>query len=194
MMPTHQLRCLETTSYMRPISVRPIPASELKYVITDLVDVFRETVNGGSPLGFMPPITRSQAREYWISIMPELQAGSRILLAAFTDDCVIGSGQLELSQRPNSPHRATIQRLFVTRAVRGQGVGTALMDALEGAARENGRSLITLNTRHGEEPEYFYKALGYKVVGLIPGWTIGPEGERYDHVEMHKEIDLRLGV
>ena len=191
MISTEQAGFFYTTREVSPISIRTIPASELKYAITDLVDGLRDTVNGGAPLGFMPPITRSQARDYWISVLTELQAGSRILLAAYAGDRIVGSGQLELSQRPNSPHRAMIQRLFVAPQARGQGVGTALMDALEAAARENGRTLIMLNTRHGEEPEYFYKALGYKLVGVIPGWTIGPGGERYDHVEMFKELNVK---
>jgi hypothetical protein len=188
MIATQQAGFFYTTREVSPISIRTIPASELKYAITDLVDGLRETVNGGAPLGFMPPITRSQARDYWISVLSELQAGSRILLAAYAGDRIVGSGQIELSQRPNSPHRATIQRLFVAPSARGQGVGTALMAALEAVARENGRSLIMLNTRHGEAPETFYLSLGYKLVGVIPGWTIGPEGERYDHVEMYKEL------
>jgi len=150
--------------------------------------VFMETVNRGSALGFLPPITRDIARDYWISLLPELASRSRLLLVAFSDDRVIGSGQLELSQRSNSPHRADVQRLFVARAVSGQGVGTSLMHALHDAARQNGRTLITLNTRRGNPAEDLYKALGYKEVGVIPGWTIGPTGERYDHVTLYREL------
>jgi GNAT superfamily N-acetyltransferase len=163
-------------------------APHLKHVITDLVDLFTDTVNAGSPLGFLPPITREEARDYWISLLPELASGSRVLLIAFNEDGVMGSGQLLLSERTNSPHRAEVQRLFVGRTVRGQGLGTSLMHALHDFARRNGRSLIVLNTRHGGLAEGFYRALGYKEVGVIPGWTIGPEGERYDHVQLYQEL------
>jgi len=64
------------------------------------------------------------------------------------------------------------------------------MHALHDVARQYGRSLIVLNTRHGEPVEDFYKNLGYKKVGVIPGWTVGPAGERYDHVKMYKELAL----
>jgi len=169
-------------------TIRRIFASDLKHVISDLVDVFTDTVNGGSQLGFLPPITRDEARDYWISLFPELATGSRLVFVAFNGDRVVGSGQLALSQRTNSPHRAEVQRLFVARGFRGQGVGKLLMYALHDTAREHGRSLISLSTRRGEPAEEFYKRLGYVEAGVIPGWTIGPAGERYDHVTLYQEL------
>jgi GNAT superfamily N-acetyltransferase len=185
MMPVQQ----ESYTRSSATTIRRISASSLKHVITDLIDAFTDTVNGGSPLGFLPPITRDEARDYWISLLPELQAGSRLLLVASIGDRVVGSGQLALSQRTNSPHRAELQRLFVARTVRGQGVGRSLMHALHDVARQNGRTLISLSTRRGEPAEEFYKGLGYVEAGVIPGWTIGPAGERFDHVTLYQELD-----
>jgi acetyltransferase len=175
---------------MRQVTIKAVHASDLDVYLKDLVHVFRDVVNSGSPLGFMPPISAIQARDYWLSLKPELEAGSRILLVALNGDAVVGSGQLGLSQRANSPHRAEINRLFVCRAVRGQGIGKSLMEALHNEARRCRRSLILLNTRHAEPAEDFYKSLGYTQVGVIPGWTIGPAGEKYDHVEMWKQLEI----
>jgi GNAT superfamily N-acetyltransferase len=172
-----------------PTIIRQLRASDLKYVLTDLTDVFVHTVNNGSPLGFLTPISRETARDYWISLIPELQPGGRILLiAADEEGRIIGSGQLALSQRQNSPHRAELQKLFVVRSARGQGVGAALVLALHRVARQHGRTLITLSTRQGEPPEAFYKSLGYKEAGVVPGWTIGPDGRSYDHVTLYHEL------
>lgn len=168
--------------------IRLITSPELKYVITDLVDVFMDTVNRGSPLGFMPPITRDESLQYWVSLLPELASGARKLIVVYYDRRVAGSGQLALSQRTNSPHRAEIQRLFVDRRFRGEGLGTFLVHGLHNLARENGRTLISLSTRYDERPHHFYRALGYKDAGVIPGWTIGPNGERYSHVTMYQEL------
>jgi hypothetical protein len=33
-----------------------------------------------------------------------------------------------------------------------------------------------------------YKSLGYQEAGVIPGWTIGRDGERYDDVTLYQEI------
>jgi len=180
----------QETSYAGSTSttIRRIRARDLKHVITDLTDVFVDTVNNGSPLGFMPPITREVARDFWISLLPELEAGSRILLVACIEDRVVGSGQLALSQRSNSPHRAELQRLFVSRAARGQGIGASLVMALHQIARQHGRTLISLSTRHNEPAEDFYLTLGYKVAGVIPGWTIGRDGQQYDHATLYTEL------
>lgn len=172
----------------RSVTIRQLSALELEALLPDLVDLFLETVNGGSPLGFLAPITRDAVRDYWISLIPELEAGSRLVLIAYRDNVVVGSGQLALSRRSNSPHRAELERLFVERASRGQGIGRSLMHALHSVARQNGRTLILLNTRRGEPAEDFYKELGYREVGVIPGWTIGPAGERFDHVTLYQEF------
>lgn len=176
------------TLYKPPPAVRSITSHELKYVISDLVEIFAETVNSGSPLGFMPPISRDQSLDYWISLLPELESGARKLVVASSGNRIVGSGQLALSTRGNSPHRAEIQRLFVAASARGEGLGKLLMNALHDVAKENGRSLITLNTRYHEPPHHFYKSLGYREVGVTPGWTIGANGERYDHVTMYIEL------
>ena len=174
--------------YAQTVSMRVIAASGLIEVISDLTDVFAETVNNGSPLGFMPPISRDQSRDYWISLLPELRAGRRLLIVAMSHGRVVGSAQLALSPRPNSPHRAEVEKVFVARSARGCGVGTAVMRAVEGVALQHGRTLLLLNTRFQEPAHYWYKVLGYSDVGVIPGWTIGPEGEQYDHVSMYKSL------
>jgi len=185
--PTQQRSYTRVTG-SAPIIVRTVTALEMVGILPDLVELFSETVNNGSPLGFLAPISQTTARSYWVSLIPELEAGSRLLLVAFDGDSVVGSGQLALSQRHNSPHRAELQKLFVGLASRGRGVGRTLMDALHAAARQHGRTLILLSTRHQEPAETFYKSLGYASVGVIPGWTIDRAGNRYDHVEMYRDL------
>ena len=58
------------------------------------------------------------ARDYWLSILPEIDSGSLVLLAAYSNDRLVGSGQLALAQRQNASHRAELQKLFVATAVR----------------------------------------------------------------------------
>ena len=173
------------------VSVRVISASELGDVIDDLARGFRDTVNGGSPLGFMPPITLEEARDYWISVGPELASGARLLVVVFHEGLAVASAQLALSKRANSPHRAVIEKVFTTPAARGRGIGTTLTEGVEQVGLQNGRTLLQLNTRHASQAQRWYERLGYVEVGVIPGWTIGPNGERYDHVEMYKELKRR---
>jgi GNAT superfamily N-acetyltransferase len=170
------------------IIFRPISHTELDALLPPLVELLREAVNGGAGLGFLPPLTHDDSRDYWLSLRPELQAGSRLLLAAFTGGRLAGSGQLTLPPWTNGRHRAEIQKVFVAAAVRGRGVGRSLMSALHDAARQRGRSLVLLNARRGGSAESFYRRLGYKEVGVVPGFAVGAAGERYDNVSFYQEL------
>jgi acetyltransferase len=176
------------SSETQPITIRQTPASAIESMLPTLIERLQETVSGGVGLGFFAPLSYRMAREYWLSIIPELVHGSRILLTAHDDSGFVGCGQLALSQRQNSPHRAEVEKLFVATAARGKGVGTALMEGLHHTALAHGRTLILLNTRADIPARQFYKSLGYREVGVIPGWTVSASGERYDHVTLYKEL------
>lgn len=179
---------IKPNDYLLATCVRRVWPSEIELLLPALVTVLRDTVNGGSPLGFVPPITPTQSREYWLSLRPELYAGSRVLLAAFAERRVIGSGQLRFPTVPNGLHRAEVQKVFVSNAQRGRGIGRILMAALHDIARQHGRNLLLLNTRCGGRAEEFYKRLGYREVGVVPGYTMGPSGERYDSTALYRQL------
>jgi GNAT superfamily N-acetyltransferase len=170
------------------LGIRRLSGAELPEQLPSLVRLLRDTVNGGSPLGFLPPLTEEAAGGYWLSLRPELYSGVRLLLTANTARGVIGSVQLALATMPNGRHRAEVQKLFVAPIARGQGIGRALMSRLHEVARERGRTLLLLNTRSRGPAERFYKALGYGDAGVVPGWSVGSSGERYDHVRLYREL------
>jgi acetyltransferase len=170
------------------ISIRRISSAELERQLSAFSSLLSESVHAGASLGFLPPLARTESATYWLSLRPELRAGSRILLAAYDDGALVGSGQLALPPWPNARHRAEVQKLIVTAMLKGRGVGGSILAALHAGARERGRSLILLNTRRGEPPESFYKALGYRVAGVIPGYTMGPAGQRVDSVTLYHEL------
>jgi ribosomal protein S18 acetylase RimI-like enzyme len=169
-----------------PSGVRLITSTDIETLLPELMDVLRESVHGGASLGFLPPLTQEEGRRYWRSLTPEVRGGSRMLFAATVAGRLVGSGQLALSSWPNGRHRAEVQKLMVAAAWRGRGIGGSLMKALHETARQLGRPLLLLNTRRGDRAERFYRGLGYKEVGLIPGYSIGPEGEAYDNLVMYQ--------
>ena len=170
--------------------IRPISAVELPLVMPALIELLQDAVNGGASLGFLAPLAPEEAREYWQSLRPELEAGARVLLAAYCDDRLVGSGQLLFPKWSAQRHRAEVQKLFVLGACRGHGIGRSLMAGLHGTARQQGRSLILLNTRRGEPAEGFYTALGYREAGVIPGFTIDAGGKRHDTVTLYQDLAL----
>ena len=169
-------------------SPRSLSALELENLVPELTGLLADSVSRGASLGFIAPLTYRDGEAYWRSLMPELQAGSRLLLAAFVEGQLLGSAQLAFPTWPNAQHRVEIQKLFVAAEVRGRGIGRSLMTALHAAARQRGRSLVVLGTRHGDPAERFYKQLGYREGGVIPGFTTDAAGARHDHVSMYRQL------
>ena len=172
----------------KSVVVRPVSSPELNEAVPALSNLLIDTVAGGHGMGFMPPLGYEQARMYWLSLRRELQAGSRLLLVARYNDRIVATGQLDLPRWPNARHRAELQKLMVSSTVRGRGIGRLLMNGLHQAARDRGRSLIVLGARRGSTAEAFYRALGYREVGVIPGFATATSGERYDLMSLYREL------
>src|SRR5262245_19259906 len=163
-------------------------SAELNGCVPALAELLRESVDTGASLGFLPPLDADDAHDYWISLRPALEAGTRLLFVASVERRIVGSGQVMFLHAPNGRHRAELQKLFVAHAERGQGIGTLLMTTLHDAARERGRSLVLLGARRGDSAERLYRRLGYREIGVVPGYSIGPAGERYDNVNFYREL------
>ena len=172
----------------RRVTVRLLSAPEVEMLLPSLAELLRGAVDAGGSLGFLQPLAAADARAYWRSLVAEIERGARLLFVAFAGARLVGSAQLAFSPWVNSPHRAELQKLVVSTPLQGRGIGTALLAAAHEAARERGRSLLVLNTRLGDPAEHFYRAHGYQVAGITPGYTIGAGGERYDNVAMYRAL------
>ena len=89
---------------------------------------------------------------------------------------------------PNQPHRADVAKLQVHRRARGQGLGRALMEAIENRARTAGFTLLTLDTKLGDVAETLYERSGWTRVGVIPNYALDPDGSSCDTVIFYKQL------
>ena len=169
------------------IVIRVVAPADYLPLVPTLADLLVETVDEGASLGFLPPVNRDDACAYWASLHPQLESGSRVIVGAFRDDRIVASGQLALPPWPNAKHRAELQKLFVARSVRGQGVGQSIVAAIHCWARGHGRSLVLLNARR-DVADRFYKPLGYQEIGVIPGYSSGSDGGRIDSVALFQQL------
>jgi ribosomal protein S18 acetylase RimI-like enzyme len=106
--------------------------------------------------------------------------GTRLLLVAKKAGRIVGSVQLDLDTPPNQPHRAEVRKLMVRPDSRRQGIARALMAEVERLAGARKRSLLTLDTRTGDSAEPLYASMGYKIVGVVPGYCLDPFTPRLD--------------
>ncbi|HUQ99285.1 MAG TPA: GNAT family N-acetyltransferase [Gemmatimonadaceae bacterium] len=183
----------DSTAPTIPIRVGAVTAEEAIRLIPELIELLRNSVGDGASLGFLNPLSRADARNYWLSLLPEIRTGARLLLVVVAPDRIIGSAQLALPSWPNALHRANIEKLFVDSSSQGQGIGTMLMQELQDLAIQHGRTLLLLGARKGERAEDFYRGLGYREIGVIPGYSLGERGEEYDQVQFYMDLKGRPG-
>src|SRR5262249_34488711 len=107
--------------------IKTLSPRELEASLPTFIELLQETINGGGALGFHAPLAAEDARAYWRALRSELESGSRVLLAAWQNGRIVGSGQLALAPWENATHRATIEKLFVSADMRGRGLGKALI-------------------------------------------------------------------
>lgn len=146
-----------------------------------------DSVENGASIGFLSPLTEDRARAYWAGVFGEL--GDTLLLwVAESEGEVVGSVQLSLCAKENGRHRAEVQKLFVLKAARGQGIAKRLLAEVEAFARANGRTLLVLDTQAGSDAELVYGRLGWQRAGEIPDYASTPRGELHPTVYYYKSL------
>ena len=160
-----------------PPAIRQISSTELESCKSDLCHVLIDSVADGAAISFMAPLSQSEAERFWLSdVKAALDDGSRLLFGAFVDKRLVGTVQLVTGLPPNQPHRAEISKMVVHPDGRRRGLGKALMAAALNAARQEGKTLVTLDTRTGDVSENLYRSLGFEQAGVIPDFAFDPDG------------------
>lgn len=149
--------------------------------LDDLTDILHACVQDGASIGFIHPFTPDQARDYWQNrVRPDLQSGALDLFIARQEERILGTVQLIPAAMPNQPHRADVAKLLVHPDARRQGLGRALMAALQDRAAALGRSLLVLDTRSSDPSRILYQSLGFQIGGEIPDYCRNPFEDRLE--------------
>jgi acetyltransferase len=135
-----------------------------------------DAVNGGAPLGFLPPLDRDHAWAYWVEVSRSIAKGSVHLLVAEHGGELIGAVQLHEAERASASHRAEVTKLMVRSLFRQRGHGRQLMLAVQALARARGRTTLVLDTRRGDRSERLFQALGWVKSGEVPHYARGADG------------------
>jgi GNAT superfamily N-acetyltransferase len=159
------------------IRVRRLAPAEASARIPELCEVLIDCVEGGASVSFMAPMTADKASLFWRRVAQGVASGERALLVAQNNDGrVVGTVQLLMTLPENQPHRADVAKLLVHRRSRRRGVAERLMAALETTARDEGKTLLVLDTVTGADGERLYARLGWQRVGVIPDYALMPDG------------------
>lgn len=154
-----------------------------------LAEVLKACVDDGAVVGFLAPLPIEKARAFWRERGAEVAAAKRVILAAWVDGEIGGCLQLDLDVPENQTHRAEVRQLLVHPEFRRRGVGRELMARIDQAALAHGRRILVLRTWPGGPAETIVRSLGWRFVGVIPGYAIRPTGEPVDEGYWWKRIE-----
>jgi acetyltransferase len=173
------------------VTIERIDSSSFAAQREALIDLLIDTVENGSSVGFVLPLSREEAGRYWDDLLPSITQCSRLLWLARDATGALGTVQLELVMKKNGVNRAEVQKLLVHSRARRQGVARALMQTLETRARELRRGLLYLDTEAGSVAEHFYRSLDYICIGGLPEYACSPQGEWRANAIYYKTLFLR---
>lgn len=157
-------------------TIETLDAGTAHAAIPALADILRDCVANGASVGFMDWNTPADYAAFWSEVAAEVAAGRTILFAARDGKEIVGTAQLQLVGKPNQPHRAEIAKVLVHSRARRRGLGEALMQAAETAARQAKRDLLVLDTDENGAARRLYRRLGWTEVGTIPRYALMPDG------------------
>jgi GNAT superfamily N-acetyltransferase len=158
------------------VTVRRVGANEAAACVDALADLLIDCVEGGASVSFMWPLPRERALAFWRSVAEGVARGERVLLIAEDGGGILGTVQLLMALPDNQPHRGDVAKMLVHRRARRRGVAQQLMAALDAAAREEGKSVLVLDTVTGGDAERLYQRAGWQRVGEVPKYALTPDG------------------
>ncbi|KAA2214692.1 GNAT family N-acetyltransferase [Teichococcus oryzae] len=153
-----------------------------------LAEILVACVADGGSLDHRHPLSLDAARALWRKVSADVAMGTRLLLIAWQEGRMAGTVQLDLATPETEPHRAVLRQLLVHPDFRRAGVGRALVQRAEQAARGIGRSLLTLDCRAGEAAERLFGGLGWVQAGRIPGFGRDAAGQPADQILLYRVL------
>jgi acetyltransferase len=161
--------------------LRQLASHDLQW-LPQLCELLTDGVHRGASLGFLAPLSRYAALEYWHGVFARLGPRHQLWVACDKDRSaahtrLLGAVQLSLCPLVNAHHRGEVQQLMVHSQARGHGLASRLMARLECAAVAQGRSLLVLQTQSGSQAEAVYAHLGWQRAGEIPEYGACAEGQ-----------------
>ncbi len=156
-----------------------------------LVELWTTVANAGGAVGLVAPTTSDAVAAVAAPAFARVRAGDDDLVIAFEGGRPVGLGFLETNELELTAHWGTIRRLQRAPSHTGCGVGAAILEGLEAAARGRGLRMITLTVRGGTGREHFYLTRGYQLDARLPDRLAIGGGRLADELRLSKSLDAR---
>lgn len=178
------------------IELKRLSSRDLQW-LPALCDLLTDSVHHGATLGFLAPMSRYAALDYWHGVFARLGPQLSLWIACEGGDESLGrppqlqgAVQLSLCPQANAHHRGEVQGLMVHSRSRGRGIASQLMSRVECAALQQGRTLLVLDTPAGSQAEAVYAHLDWQRAGEIPDYDSCAEGRLHSTARYYKRLRM----
>lgn len=174
-----------------PPRIKLVSAADLTW-LPALADLLIDSVHQGASLGFIAPMSRYAALDYWHGVFARLGPRHHLWIACEDSERsqLLGCVQLALCQQPSAAHRAEVLGLMVHSRSRGLGIASRLMSRLECSALQQGRKLLVLDTPTGSQAEAVYAHLGWLRAGEVPECDSSADGLLHGTSRYYKRLSM----
>jgi GNAT superfamily N-acetyltransferase len=149
---------------------------------SELLAVWTVVTNAGGAVGFVPPVTEDDVAPLLDDVVRRVREGRALLALLTVDGRTAGFAVLVRAAGPLRRHWATVLRVQVHPALQGRGLGRVLMEGVHDLARAEGLEFLHLGARDGTGVDAFYRRLGYREVGRLPGAIRVAPGDDRDEI------------
>jgi GNAT superfamily N-acetyltransferase len=154
----------------------------------ELLACWTDVSNAGGAVGFVPPVTEDDVDPVLGRLLEGVHSGRDVLAVLTVDGVTAGWAALVGSLSPLRRHWATVLRVQVHPSRQGQGLGRVLMTGVHDVARRRGWEFLSLTARGGTGVEGFYRGLGYRESGRLPGAIRVAPGDDRDEILLHRPL------
>ena len=153
-------------------------------VLTDdlrerIVDLWVEVTNAGGAVGFVAPVTAEQVRPVADAAFAGVREGLDRLIIGLDGERLVALLFIVDHRFALKAHWRVLKRVMVVPGSQGRGYGAALMREAAAVGRKLGLAAFQVTVRDGHGLDRFYRGLGYREVGRLPGaLRVAPDDDR----------------
>ena len=154
----------------------------------DILTLWADVTNAGGAVGFVAPVTRDEVRPVADATLAGVAEGVDRLLIGVDEGRLVAVLFIVDNRFPLKAHWRILKRVMVLPGSQGRGYGAALMREAAAFAARLGLAGLQVTVRDGHGLDMFYRRLGYREVGRVPGaLRVGPGDDR-DELFMWLEL------
>jgi GNAT superfamily N-acetyltransferase len=153
-----------------------------------VVTLWADVTNAGGAVGFVAPVTEETVWPVADATLAGVASGVDRMLIGVDGGRLVALLFITDNRFPLKAHWRVLKRVMVVPGSQGRGYGAALMREAAAVVTRLGLAALQVTVRDGHGLDRFYRGLGYREVGRIPGALRVAPGDDRDELLMWLDL------